>query len=187
MARHSKMNDVIGEALGVFGAKGALREEVFSLIHDDMYGDNETSKRKSLSNGLTRAMNADLIVTVAGRWYLKEYDPSHHRNGHQNGSAPKVQVVALYANKRSGKSISIYKSPLVFTDAIALSFLMDGKWWKIPLFSSIRVCIGQETPLWSPEQETYRNVEIVRVTHKNGLTTDERPAPTDTITIASVE
>lgn len=183
MPKTSKMNDVIGEALGVYGAKGALREEIFSLIYADLFGDNAESKRKALSNALTRAIDAELIVRVNDHYYLKECDPTH-ANGHQNGSAPKVQI-ATYTNKRSGKTVSLYKSPMIISDAIALAFLIDEQWYKMPLFGSVRICIGQgDPPMWSADQEMYRNVVQIRITHKGGLVTEEHTSPADIITIA---
>lgn len=189
MAMESKVRQIIVEALSVYGAKGAVKDEIYNLICEDLYGDNLTSKRKSLSNGLFRTAEADLIVKFGDRYYLKEYDPVPHENRqpHVNGNGSTAKI-APYAGKRTGKTVSIYKSPMIMNDVIALAFLMNEQWYKMPLFGSVRICVGQgDPPLWSADQEMYRGVVQIRITHKGGMVTDEHTSPSDIITIAPEE
>lgn len=191
MAKESRIREVLTVALGAFGAKGAVREEIYSLICEDLYGDTLQQKRQSLSNGLFRAVEADALVKFGDRYFLKEYDPVPKQNRllnisehHGNGSVAKP-AVALYAGKRTGKTVSIYTTPKVMDDVIALSLLMNEQWFKMPLFSSVRICIGTgDPPMWSSDQEMYRGVVQIRITHKSGMVTDEHTSPSDIITVA---
>ncbi len=177
-------------ALDTFARDGATTLELFEYIGADLQGKDDSGRRKALSNALYRLKDAGEIVQIVGRYYVKQYAPVPAKVvvlPHANGSAGKTQI-APYANKRTGKTISIYKSPIVYSDAIALAFLIDEQWYKMPLFGSVRICIGAgDPPMWSADQEMYRGVVRIRITHKGGTATEEHTSPSDIITIAPEE
>jgi hypothetical protein len=107
--------------------------------------------------------------------------PSPSANG--NG----ITAIAPFKQKRTGKTLAIYTSPRIMEDVIALSLLINNQWYNVPMFGSLRMCIGHEIPEWSPDQESYYNVVNMRITFKNGQVQDERPALKDVITISSAE
>lgn len=175
----------ITEALQAQGREGATKADLLTLVGEEIGG-----TRPQVAIGQTvSAMLADGdIVQQDGRYWLKEHFPQPHANG--NGSAPPVSPnggngkVAPFMGKRTGKTVSVYVSPRVFEDAIALSLKIDGEWFKLPLWGSARVCYGQEAPMWSPDQEMYTGVEEIKITLRNGQYVTEHPARTDIVTIA---
>lgn len=179
--------EIVLMALDTFARDGATNPELFEHIGGDLQGRDETGRRKALSNSLYRLKESDHVVKMGERYYLKEYAPVPVQTvvkPYSNGNGAKVQV-APYAGKRTGKMISIYKSPVVYDDAIALAFLIDEQWYKMPLFGSVRICIGPgDPPMWSADQEMYRGVMRIRITHKGGTATEEHTSPSDIITIA---
>lgn len=179
--------EIVLMALDTFAHDGATNPDLFEYIGSDLQGQDETGRKKALSNALYRLKDSESIVKMGERYYAKNYAPLPIKAVHTNGNAPKVQV-APYANKRDGKSISIYRSPIIFADAIALAFMIDQKWHKMPLFGSVRICIGPgDPPMWSADQEMYRGVTCLRITHKGGTVTEEHTSPSDIITIAPEE
>lgn len=187
MAMHTGSREVVLMALDTFAREGATSLELFDMIGNDLRGDDETGRKKALSNVLFRAKDDGTIVLIGGRYFLKDCAPLPAQSVHVPNGNGKVQV-APYANKRSGKTISVYRSPFVVNDAIALAFLIDQQWYKMPLFGSVRICIGPgDPPLWSADQEMYRNVVKIRITHKGGTVTEEPTSPSDIITIAPEE
>lgn len=177
------------EALEAMGKGGATTDELVTLIGENMPGGNPKQSIGKTLGGLERDQ---YVVRYRGRWYETECAPTEPTNNNGSHSAPpkteypKVQI-AQYAGKRSGKTVSVYTSPKVLDDAIGLALLIKNEWYKIPLFASLRLCMGTEAPMWSPEQEMYRNVTVIRITHKGGKVTEERPSPADVITIAPEE
>lgn len=194
MVRKAERKEVVMEALSTYGREGGTREDIFSLIEADLFGDNLKSKRQSLANALYRLnVEDEAIILHDGRYYLKEFDPAP-QNGHTNGSTPGKHpsgnriAVAPYAGKRDGKKVSLYKMPLVVTDAIGLELKMGEYWQKIPLFGPVRIYTGQgDVQIWHPDQETWRNVTCIRIYHKGGNTTEEPTARTDTVTLVPGE
>lgn len=187
MARNSNTRlEVLHEALSMFGADGGTREEIFVLIEKDLYGDSLESKRKSLSNALTR-INSDeeIIVNVEGRYYLKEYAPVTAKTTIIRPD--RRGKVAPYTAQAKGKTVSIFTSPIVLENVVGVQLFDEHGWHKIPLFGSIRVCIGREAPMWSPEQVTYTGVTRLRFIHKDSSILEENAAAKDLITIAPAE
>lgn len=187
--RVSKSRVVVLEALEAQGAEGATIDELAQLVGQDMPGENP---KLSIGSVLSRMQTEEHLVCLRNRWYLAEHAPQSQVNGNGTGlplvySSNGQHSIAPMVQKRSGKTVSLYTTPEVYSDAIAIAMLSDQKWYKIPFFLSMRICIGHEAPNWSPEQEIYSNVEILRITHKNGKITEKRPAPTDLITVAAEE
>lgn len=184
----SQSRQVLLEALEAMGAEGGTLDELVALIGEEMPGENP-----KISIGRTiRNMESDgHVMEWRGRWYEKGCAPIKSEvrplPDVKTADQPKVPV-AVYANKRDGKIVSIYRTPFVVTDAIALAFLINEQWYKMPLFGSVRICIGPgDPPLWSADQEMYRNVVKIRITHKGGTVTEEPTSPSDIITIAPEE
>lgn len=174
------------EALSVYGAHGANYEQIYSIIERDLFGDTLTSKRKSLSNGLFRAVEADLIFQEKGLYYLKEYETRQQPEKTIIRSDARGKV-APYTAQAKGKTVSIFTSPIVLENVVGVQLFDEHGWHKIPLFGSIRVCIGREAPMWSPEQVTYTGVTRLRFIHKDSSILEENAAAKDLITIAPAE
>jgi hypothetical protein len=70
-----------------------------------------------------------------------------------------------FDNGRTGHSVSIYRAPVTFAYVRRVEIVLDGRWTKLPVFGNIRICIGSESdvPSWSLDQETYLEVEAVRI------------------------
>lgn len=177
--------EVVLEALGMFGAEGATRDQIYNLIEKDLYGDNYDARSKSLGNALSRAnTEKELVVRHEGRYYLAEYAPEPVKTVLR----PDRRVeIAPYTAQAKGKRVSIFTSPIVLENVVALALCNDAGWHKIPLFGSIRICIGRETPMWSADQVTYTGMTRLRLTHKDGSSIEETAAPKDWITIAPEE
>ena len=171
----------IAEALQAQREEGATKQELLTLIGEEIGG---LSPMRAIGLTVGAMLTEEEIVHKDGRYWLKEYAPSraNGRTAHvsPNGGNGKV---AAYTGKRTGKTISVYTSPRVFEDAIALSLFIGGRWFKIPLAGSARVCYGQEAPVWSPDQEMYGDVEVLKIQLRNGQYHEERPARSDIVTI----
>lgn len=180
---------VVLEALQAQGKDGATKEELLMLVGEEIGG---ARPQGAIGQVLSVLVAEDEAMEVRGRWYMKDCAPDApetHLNGSNSSAAPapamngrKVQI-APFMGKRKGKTISVYTSPRVFEDAIALSLFVGGRWFKIPLSGSARVCYGQEAPDWSPDQEMYSDVEVLKIQLRNGQFHEERPAPKDIVTI----
>lgn len=187
--RVSKSRVIVLEALEAQGKEGATIDELAQLIGQDMPGENP---KLAIGSVLSRMEADDYLCNIRGRWYLNECapdTPQPRQNGsNSNGAAQPAMNghksgVAPFMGKRKGKTISVYTSPRVFEDAIALSLFVGERWFKIPLSGSARVCYGQEAPDWSPDQEMYSDVEVLKIQLRNGQFHEERPAPKDIVTI----
>lgn len=177
---------IVIEGLEAAGKDGATIDDLAALIGQDMRG---SSPKSSIGRTLHGMLADGYVVCINDRWYLKE------TISYSNGSAPpaaprpasKPAPVSVFSQKRSGKTVSIYTAPHILADVIGLAMLIGEQWYKIPLFGSVRICIGSEAPQWSPEQEMYSNVSVIKFTLKGGAVEEEHPAPKDIITIAPEE
>lgn len=184
--RMSKPRQMVLEALEAMGSEGGTTDELTILIGANFDSNNP---KMSIGKTLSGLLADEYVVMQRGRWYEKNCAPAApalDRIASVKVDQPRIQV-ATYVGKRSEKTVSIYTTPNVLTDVIGLALLIANHWYKIPLFASIRICIGQEAPHWSPEQEVYSDVTTIRITHKGGKVTEEHPARTDLITIAPEE
>jgi hypothetical protein len=167
------------EALDAVRDQGGTIEDIVDLIGGDLNVDNP----KMSVGGILSRMEADnLALFKNGRWYSAQWftSPVSPNGGNRAQVAPLTQ-------KRSGRTVAVYSTPRVRTDVIAVALLINERWYKIPLLVDLRVCIGYEAPIWSPEQEVYSDVAKVRITLKNGTVEEETPARTDLVTIAAAE
>jgi hypothetical protein len=188
----SKPRAVTVEALETFGKQGATNEEIFGLIGQDIVANNPDARNplRSLANVLRGLRNDGHAVEALGKWFLKEHAPAVKpapvQPSYTNGVRP-VQVAA-YTGKRSAKNISIYTTPETLNNAIGLTLVGAGnRQLRIPFFGNMRICIGMEAPMWSPEQETYGDVEAVRILLQGGGVKEITVNPRELVTIAAEE
>ena len=177
----SKTRELIMVALQSYGKQGATRDEIVELVRDELdEGIGMPNKAVGISLGLMQQDNE--VREHRGRWYLAE-DMPQPQNAPPRTNGAKVQV-ATFATKRSNKQVTIYNTPEVFDDIIGIQVFMKKEWWRLPVFGSMRICIGKDAPMWSPEQEMYYEVEVLRLVHRGGGTTERRPNPKDILVIA---
>ena len=176
----SKSRMLVIEALEAQAQEGATIDELVNLIGMDLEMEHP---KMSIGQSLSKMEADEYVVCYRNRWYLKEhfFKPEPQQ---QNGSNGRVQPIAPIAQKRSGKTVELYTSPRVFSDVIGLSLLIKEQWFKLPLFGGVRICMGHESPIWSPEQETFSDVSVIKILLKDGRVVEERPALKDLVTIA---
>lgn len=181
---------IVLEVLEMVGKDGATIEEIVELVGKDLPGNHP---KMSAGSVLSRMEADNYVVRYRGRWYLPDCVPDAQKQPlHMNGlktyvTEEKPASVAPFIQKRRGKTVLLYRSPVVYADAIAIAMLIQERWYKISFFVSMRICIGQESPNWSAEQEMYNDVSIIKIIRKDGTHIEERPAPTDIVTIAEAE
>lgn len=185
----SLSRELIVEALETVASEGATIDEIVELIGKDLSSEN---KKMSVGGTLSRMETDNYVICYRGKWYLKEHliknapeqqnadMPTHNANGF-------FAKIASVVQKRSAKTISLYRMPTIYTDAIGVSLLINQHWTPVPLFGNLRICIDKEIPNWSPERIWYSDVEVVRITRQNGIVSEERPAPKDYVTIDQEE
>jgi hypothetical protein len=157
-----------------------LDQNVYTTLHDaKKRGALQHEGRKYYLPTTETMQNVKLNGVKSIRPVPAAPSPSANGNG--------VTAIAPFKQKRTGKTLAIYTSPRIMEDVIALSLLINNQWYNVPMFGSLRMCIGHEIPEWSPDQESYYNVVNMRITFKNGQVQDERPALKDVITISSAE
>lgn len=100
-----------------------------------------------------------------------------------NPEAEKVTLAPFQA-RRSGRTVSLEHSPLEISDVARVELKALGRYYPIPMFGDIRICIGKDIPKWSPDQETYDQINAIRVTTKDGRVTEMNHNVADPITIA---
>lgn len=176
----SKPRMLVVEALEAQGKEGATIDELVELLTQDLNVDNP---KMSIGQSLSKMENDQYIIRSRNRWYLKEHAPSAQPALPPQANG-RVQPIAPIAQKRSGKTVELYTSPRVFSDVIGLSLLIKEQWFKLPLFGGVRICMGHESPIWSPEQETFSDVSVIKILLKDGRVVEERPALKDLVTIA---
>lgn len=183
----SLSRELIVEALETVTSEGATVDEIVDLIGKDLPSEN---KKMSVGGTLSRMETDNYVVNYRGKWYLKEHLVKNIPEQQQvnppatNGFFAKIAAVV---QKRSAKSVSLYRMPTIYTDAIGVSLLINQHWTPVPLFGNLRICIDKEIPNWSPDRIWYSDVEIVRITRQNGQVSEERPAPKDYVTIDQEE
>jgi len=103
-------------------------------------------------------------------------------------SNPVGQRVELspFTQKRSGRTITIEQEPTEHGDVARVELCIRNVWFPITLFSDIRICTGPGIPKWHEAQESYENVEWMRIVFKDG-NAPEFPCQGRTITIAPKE
>jgi hypothetical protein len=187
----SEVRVLIIEALEALAGDGATAEDLFQLIGQSIDSDNpKMSIGKTLSN-----MDADgYVIYHRGRWYMKEHAPNAqppvndlHVNGLNTYSSFNGSKIAPMVQKRIAKTISLHTKPRTYTDAVAVDLLIKERWTPVPFMVNMRVMIDPEVADWPCEKWFWTDVEIVRITHKDGRKTEERPAPREIVTIAAEE
>lgn len=184
--RVSRPRQIVVEALEAQAAEGATVEELCTLIGAEIGG---VRPQGSIGQVLSYMATDDIVIEIRGRWYLKEHapiavDPAPSDKKPANGFFAKIAGVM---QKRSEKTVSLYRMPTVYDDAIGVTLLINQRWTPVPLFGNLRICIDKEIPNWSPERIWYSDVEVVRITRRNGIVSEERPAPKDYVTIDQEE
>lgn len=178
---------IVVEGLEAQGKEGATLDELTQLIGQDIGGERP---KQGISKALNMMADNDHVQFVRGRWYLTEHAPKPATNGHAPDASPVYSQInesprpVTFNGKRSEKQVSLYTSPRVFSDVISISLLIAQRWYRLPLFGSVRICIGFEAPNWSPDQEMFTDVEVIKIVHTGGKVTEERPAPKDLVTVA---
>lgn len=174
----------IGEALQAQGKDGATKDELLTLIGDEVGG---RRPQGAIGQCLSTMLDDDEIVEYRGRYYLKDDAPAVQANGAHPAPLPtngqRVQVAAQ-VQKRPGQTVSVFTSPQEWADVVRVTLVIKGVTVPIPLWGAMWICYGQQTPDWDVEKEQYYNVETIRLLFKNGTQQEIRPAPTDTVTIA---
>lgn len=180
----SLSRQVVVEALETFGSQGATRDEIVDLIGRDLPGDNPNM---SAGRTLGQLREDGHVIEMRGRWYLTEHAPQPKNAPPMPPPNGRVQPVAPFVGKRTGKTVALYTTPEVLQNVIGLTLTIDNVAYKMPLFGNIRICIGKEAPQWTPEQEMYTHCTKIRVLLQGGQTQEFQPAYNDIVTIAPEE
>lgn len=167
----SYSRQIVFEALQAYGDSGTTKEQILELIGQDFRDVNPT---RSLGQTLRKMSDDNLVREHMNKWYLVNISPNiplaapAARAFTATNGAHK-STIAPYAGKRRPKTVTIFTSPEVYENIIGLKLIAyDGDTLKIPVFGSIRICIGMEIPMLSPEQEFYNNVETVELQIQGG-------------------
>lgn len=185
MVKMHPTRKMILEALEVQANAGATREDLIALCG----WDEDTTSRKAVGTTVGHLLSEELVIERRGKFYLKEFAPKPALivQSHQNGAGAGVAPLPPIAQKRQGKTLSVYRSAITLVDVIGLYLLIENHWYEIPFFDSLRICIGMERPNWGPEARGYTDCTKVRIMFKNGKTEEENIAPKEYITIAPEE
>jgi hypothetical protein len=184
----SRPRVVVLEALEAQAGEGATVEEILTLVGSEFPGNRPQG---SIGQVLSYMQTDDLVTFVKNRWYLKEHAPiiqaknDLHINGLNTYSNTNGSKIAPMVQKRIPKTISLHTKPRTYTDAVAVDLLIKERWTPVPFMVNMRVMIDPDVADWPCEKWFWTDVEIVRITHKDGRKTEERPAPKDVVTIAA--
>lgn len=103
-------------------------------------------------------------------------------------SARTTVALAEYEKGREGRHVALYQSPQEFERVVQVWLKpQNGSYFKIPLWSDMRICVGPDIPKWHVEQEVNRGIAAIRVVLANGKAEEFQVNPSFPITIAPQE
>lgn len=177
----SKSRSLVLEALATF-PNGCSRDEIVDLIGRDI--DQSANPNSVVGATLVRLEIDNLVEKRQGKFYLTGSNGHVASNGTKVHEAGPREQVAPFMGKRKGKTVTFYTSS-EYNNVISIALLINQKWIRVPMWAdAFRVHIGNSQPKWTPEQETYSDVELVKMKHQDGQTTEKRPEHNDLVTIA---
>lgn len=181
--RNDKHRKLVCQALETLGGK-ATRDQIVDLIGTDF-----PNPQQSIGLLLHYLCRDHLLREEHGLFCLMSYEPPPNANGDQsavlNVAVSDKVTLAPFQQGRGMTSVSIYQSPIVIEDAIAVWIRFEGgQRFKMPIQGARNICVGPDTPQWTPEQETNRNIEAILVLRKNGELVEYPTHPRHSITFA---
>lgn len=157
--------------------------------------------RSSADNYMQRMLKEGVIQRVAQGKYevveptnghsangVKPYAPAPPRNGNGHGHSlaesdrRRVEMPA-FLKQRSAITLFVEHSPQEIEGVMRFEIQLGGVWLPVPFSGDMRVCVGEDVPRWSANQETYNGVSAFRVTMRDGQQMDYAHNPQKPFTL----
>lgn len=119
---------------------------------------------------------------------VKPYAPAPPRNGNGHGHSlaesdrRRVEMPA-FLKQRSAITLFVEHSPQEIEGVMRFEIQLGGVWLPVPFSGDMRVCVGDDVPRWSANQETYNGVSAFRVTMRDGQQMDYAHNPQKPFTL----
>ena len=100
-------------------------------------------------------------------------------------AAHERRTILPYYQDRRPATIQLFRTPSCIKDVYQMEFKdKGGPWYPVVLWIDPRICTGPDVPEWGPDQVTYRNVEHIRITYRDGRVEVFNHDPSEPITMA---
>ena len=110
--------------------------------------------------------------------------PARNGNGHGLAESDRRRVeMPAFLKQRSAITLFVEHSPQEIEGVMRFEIQMGGVWLPVPFSGDMRVCVGDDVPRWSANQETYNGVTAFRVTMRDGQQMDYAHNPQKPFTL----
>lgn len=180
MTTHSKsantdLRDIITDALKAQSPMD--RESLYDYIAEWQGVDRSRSVNVSIGVALSWMERDGLVTTTKNEIHLKNgatngnvhapQQPTTKRFVQANATGDRVQL-SPYLNKRTPRLVTLESSPAFVEDVVKVEFSIRGSWFEVDSEGGLRICVGDEKPAWSPDEQTNYGVSCIRLTLKSG-------------------
>jgi hypothetical protein len=184
--RFTSSRENVLEAIEVMGSSGATYEELFTNVYADV--DSARSGRQSLSRVLNFLCGDGLVIEHQNRYYLKDFAPHPASNGAVAALTTSANgTVSQNTRKREGVIVEVYTSPQEYENVVQVTACINGQWFKLPLFGSLKICLGPDIPTWSEGQESNQGISAIRVYQKDGKVAETQTNPRHWVTLDRIK
>lgn len=168
----TKQNDdtrewVLGD-LQDAGRNGATRDEIVARVGGVLNG----NPVRAIGVCLGILKQEGKLVQENDRFILVEFlrhrppiTPLQYKN--TPAPAPR-ETVPEYRQNRRTFLVELHNDPVIIEQAVGIRVRYEAtqQWVNLPLFGSVRIFVGKNTPLWAREQEIYRGLSEIVVLEK---------------------
>jgi hypothetical protein len=142
MQRDSTFNRAFGVSLSWMCRDGEIRDDDEGVHLNRKPGNNPTVQQERREAQFRRIVQA-------------------------NGSGDRVQL-SPFLLQRDPRVVTLESSPVYWDDVVKVEFQIGGGWFEIDSEGGLRICVGDEKPAWSPNEQTNTGVRGIRLTLRNG-------------------
>lgn len=119
-------------------------------------------------------------------WTPLKIRPFQPRDTAVEADSRQVELSRL-RSQRSPVTVTMENDPVELDGVVKLELFIGGAAWvPVPLMSDTRVHVGTQFVKWSPSQEEYQRVTLLRVTFQDGEQRDYNHNPDHPVIVAGV-
>lgn len=81
---------------------------------------------------------------------------------------PRKIELPEFQKARQGHLVTLETAPDEYPDVVQVQALIGDQWFNVPMNGSMRICIGDRIPKWTPSQEHNFGIRALRFVHADG-------------------
>lgn len=179
--------------LGVLNTQPEIdRETLYDYIADELRVQRDRALNTSIGVALSWMERDKQVSTTKNEVFLlngngsskperQPHQPTTKRFVQANAVGDRVQISPFLA-KRAPRNVTLESSPLLVEDVIKVEFQIGAAWFEVDSEGGLRICVGDEKPAWSPDEQTNYGVSCIRLTLKSGAVQEYGHNPNTPIT-----